>query len=95
MATKLFRWIKKMDADLGQIDILVEDRLCQRALAINKKGLVAQLKFLRKYYTDLEIRELIWHELQILRTHGMQQQSKLVPKKNISLSKKRRNRHGK
>ena len=79
---KMFRWVQKMRADMGQLDILVEDEKCQQANRINTKGTLAQIQYLLKSRSPVRLRNQIRHELRILRRYHIAQQSKVVPKKN-------------
>jgi len=74
---KLIAWCRKVGADLGQLDILVEDIKCRQATEINRKGLEGQVLYLRKHLTREELRKCIWQELQLLQRYGMVRQSKV------------------
>lgn len=79
---RIVRWCRKVGADLGQLDIMVEDIKCQQANLINNHGLVAQVRYLLKHKTPLELKQAMRHELKMLRQHHMSLQSKTKPKKN-------------
>lgn len=79
---EMLRWLQTIKADLGQLDILVEDEKCQQANRINTKGTLAQIQYLLKSRSPVRLRNQIRHELKILRRYHMQQQSKTNPKKN-------------
>lgn len=80
---KLRKWIRRMGANYGQLDILVEDVKCQQANKINTRGLRAQVDYLTQYYKTKTLRNMIWHELTQLQKHGLKRQSKAVPENNI------------
>lgn len=81
----LMKWCKSMNADVGQLDILVEDLLCQQATRINTRGLKAQLQFLLQHMSEKELKVNIRHELYQLRKYQMRLQSKLHPENNIKI----------
>lgn len=83
-------WCRKIGADLGQVGIIVEDHLCQRANRITSAGLKAEIKYLGRYFSSRQIKEMIQGEMKSLRRHRMKSQSKLKPEMNISLVKKRK-----
>lgn len=83
-------WCRKIGADLGQIGILVEDHLCQKANRITSAGLKAEIRYLGKYFSSRQIKEMVRGEMKSLRRHRMKSQSKLKPEMNVSLVKKRR-----
>ena len=91
--TQLVAWVKKHNADLGQLEILVEDAKCLEAREICSKGLRAQVKYLMSKMHSSEIRKMIRWEMFILRQHGMKMQSKVVPEHNIPLNGKRKRRN--
>lgn len=78
----MLRWLNLVHADLGQLDILVEDQKCQQANRINTKGTLAQVQYLLKSRSPVRLRNQVRHELRILRRYRMQMQSKTQPKKN-------------
>lgn len=88
----LISWIKEQHANLGQLDILVEDIFAQRAMGINTRGIKSQLQVLRQVYTDKEIKVLVAHEMQLLQSRGMVMQSKNIPENNIGYPKKKKRR---
>lgn len=83
-------WCRKIGADLGQVGILVEDHLCQRANRITSAGLKAEIKYLGRFFTSKQIKTMIRGEMKSLRRHRMKSQSKIKPEMNVSLAKKRR-----
>lgn len=83
-------WCRKIGADLGQIGILVEDHICQRANKITSAGLKAEIKYLGRYFSSRQIKEMVRGEMKSLRRHRMKSQSKLKPEMNISIGKRKR-----
>lgn len=79
---KMLRWVRERRADLGQLDILVEDQKCQAANRINTAGTLAQIRYLLKAFSPRELRNAVRNEMKILRRYHMETQSKVKPKKN-------------
>lgn len=79
---ELVGFVKAMNADLGQLDILVEDVKCQQANVINGKGIEKQVEYLLKHYSPVGLRNLIRHEMKFLNARQMSTQSKVHPAKN-------------
>lgn len=77
--------IRDLGADTGQLDILVQDQLCQTANRINNNGTQAQVKFLLKRMKSKELLESVRHEMYMLRQHHMKMQNKLIPKRNVKV----------
>lgn len=89
--TELKKWCKEAGADLGQIDILVEDIKFQEANRINSNGLWAQICFLySKGSSAAEIKSKIKKEITTLQRYQMARQSKTVPELNVRLKPKRK-----
>lgn len=87
---KMLQYVKFVGADLGQLDILVEDIKCQQATLINQRGTLAQVKYLLQHHTPEELKRVVNHEVDTLRKHQMKLQSKARPERNVKIKPKRR-----
>lgn len=87
---EMVQFVRERGADLGQLDIMVEDIKCRQAQIINSRGLEAQVKYLLQHRSPVNIRNWVRHEMKILREHGMVTQSKVVPEKNVRIKFKKR-----
>lgn len=89
----LKKYLQNMHADLGQLDILVEDIKCQEANRINNKGVWTQICFLYSKGNSVEtIKEMAKRELTVLQRNNMARQSKCVPENNVRLYPRKKKR---
>lgn len=86
---KIRIWIRTHHAQYGQLDVLVEDLLMQRANRINNKGIYAQVLFLLQRLPPKEIRQRVLHEMSYLKKRGMRLQHKHPGKTILYKTKKK------